>query len=119
MTSLLPELEDALPPNVQLDGELVAFDVDGKPDFHRLSERMLHRREGISIAYKVFDVVAFDGESATHESYRARRQLLEALSFDGARARVVPTLRRFGASCRGGRLLLVRFQGGGGRSGRG
>jgi bifunctional non-homologous end joining protein LigD len=91
MAPRLPELEEALPANVQLDGELVAFDADGKPDFHRLSEWMLHGRDGISVTYKVFDVLAFDGESTTHEPYRARRQLLEALSFDGARARVVPT----------------------------
>jgi bifunctional non-homologous end joining protein LigD len=91
MTPLLPELEQALPPNVQLDGELVALDAEGRPDFHRLSERMLHGRDSIGVTYNVFDVLAFDGESTTHEPYRARRQLLEALTFHGARARVVPT----------------------------
>jgi ATP-dependent DNA ligase len=44
MTPLLPELEDALPPNVHLAGELVAFDESGRPDFHRLGDRMLLRR---------------------------------------------------------------------------
>ena len=91
MTSLLPELAAAVPSDVQLDGELVAFDADGKPDFHRLSERTLHRRDGISVTYKVFDVLAFDGESTLREPYRARRELLEALTFDGVRTRVVPT----------------------------
>jgi bifunctional non-homologous end joining protein LigD len=90
MAPLLPELEHALPPNVQLDGELVAFDDEGKPDFHRLSQRMLHRRDGIAVTYKVFDVLAFDGESTLREPYRARRQLLEALKFDGVHARVLP-----------------------------
>jgi bifunctional non-homologous end joining protein LigD len=90
MSALLPELEDALPANVQLDGELVAFDADGKPDFHRLSERMLYGRTGISVTYKAFDVLAFDGESTLREPYRARRQLLEALRFDGVHARVLP-----------------------------
>src|SRR5436190_7534122 len=91
MTSLLPELEAALPPDVQLDGELIALDAEGKPDFERLSERMLRRREGISVVYKVFDVLAFDGESTLLEPYRARRQLLEALPFDDVHARVVPS----------------------------
>lgn len=90
MAPLLPELEQALPTNVQLDGELVAFDDEGKPDFDRLSERMLHRRDGIAVTYKVFDVLAFDGEATLREPYRARRELLEALTFDGVRTRVVP-----------------------------
>jgi bifunctional non-homologous end joining protein LigD len=90
MTTLVPELEQALPPNVQLDGELVAFDDEGKPDYHRLSQRMLHRRDGIEVTYKVFDVLAFDGEATLREPYRARRELLEALTFDGVRTRVVP-----------------------------
>jgi bifunctional non-homologous end joining protein LigD len=35
-------------------------------------------------------VLAFDGEPTTCEPYRARRELLEALTFDGRYARVVP-----------------------------
>jgi bifunctional non-homologous end joining protein LigD len=42
MTGRLPELAEALPPDVQLDGELVAFNQQGHPDFHRLARRMLH-----------------------------------------------------------------------------
>jgi len=53
MTALLPELEHALPPDVQLDGELVAVDDDGRPDFHRLGERMLHGCRGIAVTYFV------------------------------------------------------------------
>ena len=48
MTPLLPELEHALPVDVQVDGELVALDPDGRPDFHRLAARMLHRRPEIA-----------------------------------------------------------------------
>jgi integrase len=36
MTAKLPELVDVLPPDVQLDGELIAWGDDGNPDFHRL-----------------------------------------------------------------------------------
>lgn len=44
LAPLLPELREALPADVQLDGELVAFNSDGEPDFHLLSDRMLHGR---------------------------------------------------------------------------
>jgi hypothetical protein len=49
MTPLLPELAEALPADVQLDGELAALDADGRPDFHRLAARMLHTRPGIAV----------------------------------------------------------------------
>ena len=41
MTDLLPEVRRSLPDGVQLDGELVALDESGRPDFHRLSSRIL------------------------------------------------------------------------------
>jgi len=90
VSSLLPEIEQALPAHVQLDGELVAFDDDEKPDFHRLGARMLQRHDGISVSYIVFDVLAFEGESTLREPYRARRELLQALRFDGVDVRLVP-----------------------------
>jgi ATP-dependent DNA ligase len=37
MTKLLPELAQSLARDVQLDGELVAWDEHGQLDFHRLS----------------------------------------------------------------------------------
>jgi hypothetical protein len=55
MTPLLPEYAAALPADVQLDGELVALDVDGRPDFHRLSARMLNRRTGVAVTLFVVD----------------------------------------------------------------
>src|SRR2546423_1210456 len=39
MTALLPELRP-LPKNAQLDGEIVALDENGLPDFHRLGSRL-------------------------------------------------------------------------------
>ena len=91
MTPLLPELRQALPADVQLDGELVAFDDAGHPDFHRLCQRMLQRRDGIAVTYVVFDVLAFDGEPTTSEPYRERRKLLQALKLEAPHAAVVPT----------------------------
>jgi|SRR5215211_298761 len=34
--------DQALPADVQLDGELVAWDHTGRPDWHRLDARVLH-----------------------------------------------------------------------------
>ena len=91
MAPLLPELREALPADVQLDGELVAFNSDGEPDFHLLCGRMLQGRAGIPLTYLVFDVLAFEGEPTISEPYRERRLLLEALNFDAERVSVVPT----------------------------
>jgi bifunctional non-homologous end joining protein LigD len=65
MTPLLPEFADALAADVQLDGELVALDSDGRSDFHRLSARMLHGRRGIAVTLFVFDVLAVEGLPVT------------------------------------------------------
>src|SRR5690242_2854043 len=64
MTSLLPELEHGFPRDVQLDGELVAFDQSGRPDFHRLGERMLLRRGNAAVTFMVFDLLARNGRHA-------------------------------------------------------
>ena len=91
MTPLLPELEQALPTDVQLDGELDAFSGDGNPDFHLLCDRMLHCRADVPVTYMVFDVLAFEGEATTSEPYRERRTLLQPLPFKAPLADVVPT----------------------------
>src|SRR3954447_7001652 len=65
MSHLLPEFRCTLPESVQLDGELVALGEDGRPDFHRLSTRVLHGRPGISLTLFVFDVLAVEGLSTT------------------------------------------------------
>jgi bifunctional non-homologous end joining protein LigD len=49
MTERLPELAD-LPAGLVLDGELVALGEDGLPSFPRLSDRVLHGRDGIPIS---------------------------------------------------------------------
>ena len=72
MTPLLPELAAALPADVQLDGELVALDETGRPDFHRLSSRMLHGRPGLAVTYFVFDVLAVEGLATTMQPYSER-----------------------------------------------
>ena len=89
--ALLPELAQTLPPNLQLDGELVAWDEDGHPDFDRLSRRMLHGDRSIPVTYVVFDVLACEGVSTTAQPYIERRGLLEELDVEGPHVQLVAT----------------------------
>ena len=74
-----------------LDGELVAFDADGKPSFGRLQQRMhlldelvvRARMREYPVTYVVFDLLYFDGHSLLAEPYARRRRLLEGLELDG------------------------------------
>ena len=91
MGELLPELAAALPGDVQLDGELVALDADGRPDFHRLCARMLHAAPGVAVTLFVFDVLALEGLPVTSQPYRERRALLEEFELEGPRVRLVAT----------------------------
>ena len=71
MTPLLPELA-SFPVFGTFDGELVAFDGDGSPDFPLICERMLMRRHHIRITYVIFDVLSLDGRSLVGQPYRDR-----------------------------------------------
>jgi bifunctional non-homologous end joining protein LigD len=62
MTDLLPELAN-FPTFGVFDGELVAFDSKGAPDFPLVCERMLMRRRHIPVVYVVFDVLSLEGVS--------------------------------------------------------
>jgi bifunctional non-homologous end joining protein LigD len=55
----LPELR-AVPPGLQLDGDIYAPGTNGAPDFHRLGARLLRGERGIAVAYAVFDLLAVD-----------------------------------------------------------
>ena len=61
-----------------LDGDLVAFGHDGSPDFPLLCERMLMRRPGIVVTYKIFDLVTIDRRGLLRAPYcaRLRRRLV-------------------------------------------
>ena len=52
---------------MQLDGEFVAVDGDGRPDFHRVADRMLHGRVGIAVTLFVFDVLGVEGFPVTSQ----------------------------------------------------
>ncbi|MFF2493973.1 ATP-dependent DNA ligase [Agromyces sp. NPDC058064] len=80
----LPELVDG---DAVLDGEIVALDAEGRPDFGVLQQRMglTKPREIAAVAASVpvrlllFDVLEADGESLVDEPYRVRRARLESL----------------------------------------
>ena len=70
-----------------LDGEVVAFDAAGRPDFGRLQQRMhvMDRRAAADRAVAVpavlllFDLLSLDGHDVTGLALEERRRLLESL----------------------------------------
>jgi bifunctional non-homologous end joining protein LigD len=79
-----------------LDGELVVFDAEGRPDRERLARRDRSGSEGAvrrrarenPATYVIFDLLHLDGEDLTGAPYKHRRELLEGLELDGAAWRV-------------------------------
>jgi len=76
---------------VVLDGEIVAFDDEGRPSFERLQARMhlasesavRRRMNDIPATYVIFDLLYLDGHSTMALSYEERRSLLERLELEG------------------------------------
>src|SRR5215213_2797301 len=74
-----------------LDGELVAFDDDGRPSFERLQQRIHQTSEPVvrrrmkshPVTYVVFDLLHLDGRDLMDEPYEERRERLESLELDG------------------------------------
>jgi bifunctional non-homologous end joining protein LigD len=74
-----------------LDGELVAFDAEGRPSFERLQQRIhqtdpnvvRRRMKSHPVTYVLFDVLHLDGHDLTAEPYTRRRELLEGLGLEG------------------------------------
>jgi bifunctional non-homologous end joining protein LigD len=84
MTPLLPELARFPAPGI-FDGELIAFDAAGQPDFLALTDRMLLTRDqSIPVAFVAFDVLSLDGEHLMAKPYWQRRQILESLNLAGS-----------------------------------
>jgi bifunctional non-homologous end joining protein LigD len=77
--------------SVILDGELVAFDGNGRPSFQRLQRRMhvaseseVRRRMGDTpVVYVIFDLLYADGKALLDRPYEERRERLEALGLEG------------------------------------
>ena len=108
-----------------LDGEVVAFDAEGRPSFQTLQKRMglsrpetiRRRSQEVPVTFVAFDLLHLDSESLLSEPYERRRELLAELELDGdcwrapgapdrRRARVPRSRPRPGA--RGDRLQAAR-----------
>ena len=89
MTHLLPEFRANVPSGLQLDGKLVALGGDGRPDFHRLSSRMLQGRTGVAVTLLVFDVLAVEGLATTMLPYSERRAILEEIELENHQVKIV------------------------------
>ncbi len=73
---------------VILDGELVCFDAEGKPDFAALRNRLGRRPGGRSrnlrpVVLMIFDALHLDGRAVRQLTYAARRELLTSLELEG------------------------------------
>src|SRR5712692_7350017 len=88
-TARYPELDllRRLPAGTLVDGELVAFDADGRPDLPRLLRRhgLAHAwrigqaRLWCPVRYVLFDLLFHAGRSLLHEALVRRRELLEEI----------------------------------------
>jgi bifunctional non-homologous end joining protein LigD len=76
-----------------LDGEIVAFDADGRPSFATLAQRMhvssptraKRLSESVPVTYVIFDLLWLDGHSLIGSPYVERRRVLHALGLRGER----------------------------------
>ncbi len=76
---------------VILDGEIVAFNDSGLPDFQRLQSRMhlaseaavRRRTADTPVTYVLFDLLFLDGHDLTDLPYSERRERLAELGLDG------------------------------------
>ena len=102
VTAGYPELHDLADglgdASVLLDGEIVALNERGRPDFQLLQRRMHVRdatslrglRREVPIVLMIFDLLWFDGRQITDLPYTERRRVLEVLGPSGARWQTPP-----------------------------
>jgi bifunctional non-homologous end joining protein LigD len=100
ITDAYPELRGILRDlgmrDAVLDGEIIAFDGEGRPSFERLQSRMnvtapsAVRRLAAStpVVYAIFDILYLDGQSLMALPYEQRRERLEELGLGGPAWRV-------------------------------
>ncbi len=86
-----------------LDGEIVAFDRDGRPDFGTLQARMhVHKPStrllaAVPVFYYLFDLLYVARRSTLNLPYQHRRELLDDLGLEAERIQVPPYLASGGA----------------------
>jgi bifunctional non-homologous end joining protein LigD len=83
--------------DVVVDGEVVALDAQGRPDFGALQNRMHRTGPEVPrmaadrpVTYLVFDLLAEDGEDLLDRPYTERRERLDALAPSGHRWGATP-----------------------------
>ncbi len=82
LTADLPEVIAAaarIPPGSVIDGEVVATDKDGRPDYTRLRERLtagVERKDEIPVAYLAFDALYLDEKPLLRQPLARRRSRL-------------------------------------------
>ncbi|WP_445168755.1 ATP-dependent DNA ligase [Mycolicibacterium sp. Dal123E01] len=80
LTADYPQLQalaaDLADHDVILDGEVVALDADGVPNFGEMQNRVRATR----IEFWAFDILRLDGRSLLKAKYRDRRKVLETLA---------------------------------------
>jgi bifunctional non-homologous end joining protein LigD len=80
------EALDALPENTVVDGEIVALDESGRPDFNRLQN---FRSEASRIHYFVFDLLVYQGRDLTRLPLIERHEIMRSvLKFKSPRIRI-------------------------------
>jgi bifunctional non-homologous end joining protein LigD len=92
---MIHELVDEV--NAVMDGEIVAFDEEGKNSFEALQQRMnlANEREikriakQIPVALVAFDLLWLDGRNLTEEPLEERRELLQAVVEEDERLQLV------------------------------
>ncbi len=101
LTAAYPELTaiaDAVDSDAVLDGEIVALDASGRPDFGLLQRRMnLTKPAEITaiarttpVRFFVFDLLESDGRSLMSDGYEQRRQSLERAVHETGPVQVPP-----------------------------
>jgi bifunctional non-homologous end joining protein LigD len=117
LSSAVPELrglgESLGLTQVLLDGVLVAFDDERRPDVERLRTRLRVARDARAaawrtpIVYLAFDLLHLDGRPLLDLPYAERRDLLEGLELGGAAWQVSPSFTTDGKDV----LAAARDQG--------
>ena len=74
-----------LPDNTVIDGEIVALDETGRPDFNLLQN---YRSAAKQTSYFVFDLLVLEGRDLTSLPLIERRQLMRSLKFSSPLVRL-------------------------------
>jgi bifunctional non-homologous end joining protein LigD len=71
-----------LPVSAVIDGELVALDPDGKPDFPELCQSVLMRQRSTPLTFIAFDVLSVEGRNVMSLPHGKRREILKDLGLN-------------------------------------